>query len=69
MECIPPDSPTFDLEDGMEIEAGKEDTISMQSTQSAQVSYTAMGESFQDKSLIQYFVADFPYKVSLKMLN
>ena len=42
MECIPPDSPTFDLEDGMEIEAGKEDTISMQSTQSAQVSYNAI---------------------------
>ena len=42
MECIPPDSPTFDLEDGMEIEAGKEDTISMQSTQSAQVSYSAI---------------------------
>ena len=37
MECIPPDSPTFELEEGMDFEAGKEDTISMQSTQSAQV--------------------------------
>ena len=29
----------------------------------------SMGESFQDYSLIQDFEADFPYKVSLKMLN
>ena len=28
-----------------------------------------MGESFQDHSLIQDFEADFPKKVSLKMLN
>ena len=28
-----------------------------------------MGESFQDYSLIQDFEADFPQKVSLKMLN
>ena len=28
-----------------------------------------MGESFQDQSWIQDFEADFPYKVSLKMLN
>ena len=28
-----------------------------------------MGESFQDYSLIQDFKADFPEKVSLKMLN
>ena len=28
-----------------------------------------MGESFQDYSWIQDFEADFPYKVSLKMLN
>ena len=29
----------------------------------------SMGESFQDYSLIQDFEADFPQKVSLKMLN
>ena len=28
-----------------------------------------MGENFQDYSWIQDFDADFPYKVSLKMLN
>ena len=28
-----------------------------------------MGESFQDYSWIQYFEADFLWKVSLKMLN
>ena len=28
-----------------------------------------MGESFQDYSWIQGFEADFPQKVSLKMLN
>ena len=28
-----------------------------------------MGKSFQDYSLIQDFEADFPQKVSLKMLN
>ena len=28
-----------------------------------------MGESFQDYSWIQDFEADFPQKVSLKMLN
>ena len=28
-----------------------------------------MGESFQDYSRNQDFEADFPYKVSLKMLN
>ena len=28
-----------------------------------------MGESFQDSSWIQDFEADFPQKVSLKMLN
>ena len=29
----------------------------------------SMGESFQDYSSIQDFEADFPQKVSLKMLN
>ena len=31
--------------------------------------YFIMGESFQDYSWIQDFEADFPQKVSLKMLN
>ena len=31
--------------------------------------YDTMGESFQDYSRIQDFEADFPQKVSLKMLN
>ena len=31
--------------------------------------YDDMGESFQDYSWIQDFEADFPQKVSLKMLN
>ena len=31
--------------------------------------YGSMGESFQDYSWIKDFEADFPQKVSLKMLN
>ena len=31
--------------------------------------YKFIGESFQDKSWIQDFEADFPKKVSLKILN
>ena len=33
-----PDSPTFELEEGLDFESGKEDTISIQSVQSTQVS-------------------------------
>ena len=36
MESAPP-SPTFELEEGVDFETGKEDTISMQSVQSTQV--------------------------------
>ena len=32
-----PDSPTFELEEGLDFESGKEDTISIQSVQSTQV--------------------------------
>ena len=45
-----PDSPTFELEEGLDFESGKEDTISIQSVQSTQVKYCNMLLFFNEKS-------------------
>ena len=47
----------------------KEETQNADSQQQENCKVKHMGESFQDYSWIQDFEADFPQKVSLKMLN